>query len=114
MKNGRCFGCSPTLAAPSGRQGEMGPLLMSDRARKLAFRLADIGDDGAGAHLARKGAERPNGQGVWCRALAPGVARCAALVQEMELWRSCSQVCDSRPDGQARARACEGTGDHSA
>lgn len=32
----------------SGRQGEMGPLLLSDRARKLAFRLADIGDDGAG------------------------------------------------------------------
>jgi hypothetical protein len=33
---------------PSGRQGEMGPLLLSDRARKVAFRLADIGDDGAG------------------------------------------------------------------
>ena len=34
---------------PSGRQGEMGPLLLSDRARKVAFRLADIGEDGAGA-----------------------------------------------------------------
>ena len=33
---------------PSGRQGETGPLLLSDRARKLAFRLADIGEDGTG------------------------------------------------------------------
>jgi len=33
---------------PSGRQGEMGPVLLSDRARKLAFRLAGIGEDGAG------------------------------------------------------------------
>ena len=33
---------------PSGRQGAMGPLLLSERARKLAFRLADIGDDRAG------------------------------------------------------------------
>lgn len=33
---------------PSGRQGEMGPVLLSERARKLAFRLAGIGDDAAG------------------------------------------------------------------
>jgi hypothetical protein len=33
---------------PSGRQGEMGLLLLSDRARKLAFRLADTGEDGTG------------------------------------------------------------------
>jgi hypothetical protein len=33
---------------PSGRQGEAGPLLLSDRARKLAFRLAGIGEDGTG------------------------------------------------------------------
>jgi hypothetical protein len=33
---------------PSGRQGEMGPVLLSDRARKLAFQLAGIGDDGDG------------------------------------------------------------------
>lgn len=33
---------------PSGRQGEMGPLLLSDRVRKLALRLAGLGDDGSG------------------------------------------------------------------
>jgi hypothetical protein len=33
---------------PSGRQGEMGPVLLSERARKLAFQLADIGDNRAG------------------------------------------------------------------
>jgi hypothetical protein len=33
---------------PSGRQGEAGPPLLSDRARKLASRLAEIGEDGAG------------------------------------------------------------------
>jgi len=33
---------------PSGRQGEMGPVLLNGRARKLAFRLAEIGDNGAG------------------------------------------------------------------
>jgi hypothetical protein len=33
---------------PSGRQGEIGPVLLSERARKLALRLAAIGDDGSG------------------------------------------------------------------
>jgi hypothetical protein len=89
---------------PSGRQGEMGPLLLSDRARKPRYptrwyRRRRVRP----AQVAREGAEGPDRQGVRRRTLAVEVAKRASLVQEVELRRPGSQVCDIRLDGQAGA-----------
>ena len=78
---------------PSGRQGEMGPVLLSERARKIALRLADIGEEGAGP-LKWPAKEQRDLTAKECDAglsLLESAGR-AALVQKLVLRRPGSQV----------------------